>query len=396
MTFDNYTICKKYLRGDVEFELHFDFDLKDITGHNRKTFDYCQSLIYFLQNNTGKQIYLTKTLVEDFQTDGNKLVINLPTYQEFCKTISSNGKNKTQAFLSQKVKSYSEQEKQQIIDSSTEEEILSRIKTFTPEQKGNFLEKAKEIEGLQALNSNIGDISDADFLNSFLRLLNDPAKKALVISNYADIQIKVLEEHKTFLESNLQKSETFIQDWIDGKIDNNGEANNLSEDEVRKVKKSRCLIFGLEFIDHKREGEISSKRFDILTRISQGKNDYVLIELKSPNSDVFKVKINSNQNEGESAEYSLSDDIARAIPQISDYRDLLENNASDIEWQRIGLSKGKISKSLIIIGTKKDDSVWVRHFSNLKRNLSSSIEILTYSDLILKLETTLNNLKNNL
>lgn len=395
MNYEGFTICKKYLRGEQEFELNFDFDLKEITGHNRKSFDYGQSLIYFLQNNTKKKIYLTKNLVADFQSDDDKLIINLPIYQDFCKTISRNGKNKTQAFLSQNVRSYSEVEKQEIIANSTEEEILNRIKAFAPEQKRNFLEKFNATEGLQVSVSE-NNISDTDFLNSFLKLLNDPGKKALVISNYSDIQIKILEDHKSFLEKNLHKEETFIQNWIDGKIDNDGNAVSLSEDEIKKIKKSRCLIFGLEFIDHKREGETSSKRFDILTRISQGKNDYVLIELKSPSGDVFKVKTTTNQNGGESSEYSLSDDVARAIPQISDYRDLLENNASDIEWQRIGLPKGKISKSLIVIGTKKDDAVWNRHFSNLKRNLSSSIEILTYSDLILKLETTLDNLKNNL
>src|SRR5690348_10184762 len=256
MNVDSFTICKKYLRGETEFELYFDFNLSEITGHNRKTFDYGQSLIYFLQNNSGKKIYLTKTQVDDFQVDANKLMINLPIYQEFCKTISRNGKNKTQAYLSQKVRSYSEEQKQEIISNSTEEEILSRIRTFTLEQKNSFLEKFKEIEGVQLSVSN-SNISDEDFLKSFLNLLNDPTKKALVVSNYSDIQIKVLEEYKAFLENNLGSNETFIQNWIDGKIDSNGQSANLSEEEIRKVKKSRCLIFGLEFIDHKREGQTS-------------------------------------------------------------------------------------------------------------------------------------------
>ena len=395
MDFNRFIFSKTYLRNENRYSLLFDFDLRTITGHNRKTFDDCQSLLYFLQNNLGKQIYLTENQTPDFCEENNKIIINIKSYQEFCKKIGQNGKNRTQAFLAQKIKHYSEEERKVIISNSTEEEIIERIKNFTDDQKKVFVEKLKEIDSIKLPPGDIVNVSDEDLLKAFSTFLNDPKKQKFIISNYSQIQIQVLEEYKHFLEINLDKEESFIQDWIDGKVDNEGNSINLEDCERNKTKKSRCLIFGLEFISHKREGTVSSKRFDILTRISQGKNDYVLIELKSPNSDVFKIIQNNNQNEGLSTEYSLSDDTSRAIPQISDYRNLLEI-ASEVDWQRFGLKKGKISKCLILIGTKKSDPVWLEHFYSLRRNLSSSIEILTYTDLVQKLETTISNLKENL
>lgn len=395
MDFSKFTFSKKYVRSEKELELLFDFDLKEITGHNRKVFDDWKSLLYYLQNNPEKKLFITITQTDSFYEDDNRLVISLRPYQEFCRKIGQSGKNRTQAFLTQRLKHYSEEEKNRIIANSTEEEIIVRIRSFTNEQKNIFLEKLKGVEGIELPQGDMSQVSNEDFLKAFSSFLNDPVKQGIITKNYSQIQIHILEGYKQFLENNLDKEESFIQDWIDGKIDDAGHSNNLEDNERKRVKKSRCLIFGLEFISHKREGVVSAKKFDILTRISQGKNDYVLIELKSPNSDVFKTVTKSNQNEGESVEYHLSDDTSRAIPQISDYRSLLEN-ATEVEWQKIGLTKGKISKCLIIIGTKKDDTVWSEHFSSLRKNLSSTIEILTYTDLVQKLETTISNLRENL
>ena len=398
MDLSKFTFSKKYIRNSVEYSLAFDFDLKTLTGRNSKTFEDYASLLFYLQNNQGKKICITLDTtgtVTDFNEEGDILLINLKAYQEFCKKIGQSGKNRTQAFLAQKLTHYSANEKSNIIQSSTETEILERVKNFTDSEKAVFIEGLNKIDGINLPSANSGNISNEDFLRAFSAFLSDPAKRDIVVGNYSQIQISILEEYKMFLENNLDKNETFIQDWIDGKISNEGLSNNLEDEERKKVTKSRCLIFGLEFISHKREGQISSKEFDILTKISQGKNDYVLIELKSPNKNTFKIVEKDNPNGGKSTEYHLSDDISRAIPQISDYRSLLEN-ATETEWQKIGLPKGKISKCLIIIGTKTEDPVWLGHFSNLRRNLSSTIEILTYTDLIDKLDITIKNLRENL
>ncbi len=205
------------------------------------------------------------------------------------------------------------------------------------------------------------------------------------IENFSHgIKIKTLKQYKQFLIDNLDKNEKFIQNWLD-------EDNN-------KYRKQRCLIFGLEFIDHKREGELSRKRFDILTRSSMNKNEYVIIELKSPCDNVFKiVERQNNANNGSSVEYHLSPELARAIPQILRYKSKFENTTSDDDdLKRIGVEKGTVKKCIIILGQRKDDPIWEDHFRSLKNNLSNVLEIWTYSDLIEKLDITIKNLEDNL
>src|SRR3989344_2150396 len=154
MAFSRFTSSKMYLRNNTELELRFDFDLKGFTGHNRKTFDDCQSLLYFLQNNPGKSIFITTTQHEDFYVDGDKLVINLKSYQEFCKIIGQNGKNRTQAFLAQKIKHYSENEKREIIASSTGEEIIERTRDFTDDQKTKLIKtNVTEVNVLETIKT---------------------------------------------------------------------------------------------------------------------------------------------------------------------------------------------------------------------------------------------------
>ncbi|MDO8610348.1 MAG: hypothetical protein Q7R95_07400 [bacterium] len=158
MDFTKFTFSKNYIRNNSQFLLNFDFDLREITRYNRKTFDDYQSLLYFLQNHSEKQIFLTQTQALDFYEEDNKLVINLKSYQEFCKKIGQNGKNRTQAFLAQKLKHYSEDEKKQIIAGSTGKEIINRTKDFTEEQKielikANITEK-NVFEAIKNLDSN--------------------------------------------------------------------------------------------------------------------------------------------------------------------------------------------------------------------------------------------------
>ncbi len=197
------------------------------------------------------------------------------------------------------------------------------------------------------------------------------------------IRLQTLIEYKQFLEANLDKNEMFIQNWLD--------------EDGGKYRKQRCLIFGLEFIDHKREGELSRKRFDILTRTSTVKNEYVIIELKSPSDNVFEISQRQNANDGTSTEYHLSPQVARAIPQILHYKSLLEGkSAGDDDLQRIGIEPGKVSKCIILIGSRNIDALWEDHFKSLKTNFSNSLEIWTYSDLIEKLDVTIQNLNENL
>ncbi len=197
------------------------------------------------------------------------------------------------------------------------------------------------------------------------------------------IKIQTLKEYHDFLVSNLDKNETFFQSWLD--------------EDKGKYRKQRCLIFGLEFIDHKREGELARKRFDILTRTSNINNEYVIFELKSPCDDVFKIEETETENEGKKTTYSLSPQLARAIPQILHYKSNLEKKVeTDDDLQRLGIKPGKVVKCIILIGKRYKDDMWKEYFRNLKCNFGNILEIWTYSDLIDKLKITIKNLEENL
>ncbi len=96
MNFSKFTFIKHYKGGKV---LRFDFDIKNVTGHNRSTFYFYRTLIYFLDKNSDKAIYITQSQTEDFYEEGGRLVINLEKYQEFCRSIGQSGENRAQAFF---------------------------------------------------------------------------------------------------------------------------------------------------------------------------------------------------------------------------------------------------------------------------------------------------------
>jgi hypothetical protein len=179
-------------------------------------------------------------------------------------------------------------------------------------------------------------------------------------------------------------NETAIQNWLD--------------ENDHKYRQSRCTIFGLEFIEFKREGSSSSKRFDILTRVGSSSLERILIELKSPTDDIFEIDKSETIND-QTTEYKLHDKLSRAIPQILGYRSSLnEKESGDQELEKLGIIKGKanIEKCIIIIGKNHTSDVWRKNRSNLVRSLSSSLEIWTYTDLLNKLDATIKNLESNI
>lgn len=245
----------------------------------------------------------------------------------------------------------------------------------------NFLLAQYELIGTKVENDRV--IIDKPTNHDVMTMLQNMTIEQ--VENFSTgVKISTLKSYKTFLEDNLDKNESFIQSWLD--------------EQDGKYRKQRCLIFGLEFIDHKREGELSRKRFDILTRSALNQNEYVVIELKSPCDDIFKIVSNRTTNDGESVEYHLSSELSRAIPQILRYKSKLESSpVDDDDLRRIGVEKGPVRKCIILLGTRKrDDPIWEDHFKSLKENLSNNLDIWTYTDLIEKLEITIKNLEENL
>jgi len=122
---------RKYYRGR---EVFFDFNLKTHTGHSGKSFTGFASIKTFLEKNSDRIIYLTLDQTPDFCEEGEKLVVNLRAYQNFWRTIAQNSRNRFQAFLAQKLKHYSEEDKKQVIAESTEKEIVENINPIIREK----------------------------------------------------------------------------------------------------------------------------------------------------------------------------------------------------------------------------------------------------------------------
>ena len=354
----------------------------DHFGHKRKTtkFPYHKNILQFLSENPEINIFFTLDEgSKPFKKVDSGFLINMLSYGEFCKTIGTKTGGRSKAFLGQNLKlediSFSKTDRDEfIIANASEQNIIEAIRTLPEDAKLKIKKSLDQIDG--DIDDN-GKINQTEFINAFSRFLTDSSVQGAFYAQLPRIQIEILKSHVQFLEVNLDKDETYIQNWID-------------EDEG-KYRKQRCLIFGIEYVDPKREGEFMRKRFDILAE--QNLDNHILIELKSPCSEVFSVKTNTTGNNGVLTEYHLSHDLGRAIPQILGYKKWYEN-ARPEEIQAIGIEKKQVSKCIIVIGTRKQDDVWKENFQSLKSSLA--IELLTYSDLIDRLKNTIKNLENSL
>jgi len=218
--------------------------------------------------------------------------------------------------------------------------------------------------------------------NTYKKIINELGIDSTSVF-YFLTTIKLLQSYrekiKEFIEND--KTETDVQNWID--------------EDRHKHRQDRCMIFGLEFLDFKREGGVSGNKYDILTRIGTESEERILIELKSPSDDIFITKDSSTINDVKK-EYSLSSSLSRAVPQILEYRkDLEDKRVGDSELQKIGVDgELKISKCIIVIGSEKKDVRWNKNLREFRKSLSANLEIWTYTDLLRKIDSTIKNLEN--
>lgn len=256
-----------------------------------------------------------------------------------------------------------------------------------------FLYKFKETVDFGAFQDDYQLIST----DQFKSYMNDKSKEAEVAQMAGELGVDVSEVLRTRSTITLLKSyQAKLQEFIDNNASETDVQNWLDEDGSR-YRQQRCLIFGLEYIDFKREGNTSGKRFDVLTRVGSKYIDHVLIELKSPSADIFKIDVTPNANGGTSSEYTISKELARAIPQILEYKSTLEaKQPGDPELERLGITnteKIRIGKCVIIIGKHDSDARWLKNRENFVRSLSSGLEIWTYTELLNKLSSTIENLE---
>jgi hypothetical protein len=184
------------------------------------------------------------------------------------------------------------------------------------------------------------------------------------------LRVDLLQKLSTELSGLLEKAEMDVQQWLD---------------ENPKV---RCLIFGLEYIDYRRETTFGNSKFDILTDVSG--TEHVIIELKSPNKPVFQIRTIPLKN-GVKKDYCLSPDLAEAIPQAIKYFAEYARESKET-FRKNGTDQKKVPKVIIVIGRNvKDDPIWQDHYCDLRSRIAG-IEILTYDHLIEKMQNQVTNL----
>jgi len=259
----------------------------------------------------------------------------------------------------------------------------------------SFLNGFKDLIDTGDFNNEYQVVTDSEFvaylkvkektgdLKTFHDLVDQTGTDAVAVLRTAST-LKLLKSYREKINEfiNTKPNETLVQNWID--------------EEEHKHRKERCLIFGLEFVNHAREAGASGDRYDLLTRIGTESEERVLIELKSPSAEVFDIKESTTINKPKK-EYSIATPLARAIPQILEYRKTLEDKRpGDPELEKIGENKAiGIPKCIIVIGTIKVDARWAKNFKELKKSLSSGLEIWTYTDLYNKIDSTIQNLESD-
>lgn len=302
-----YDNSKLYFDKGYNFHEHF--------KHKQKTkkFPFYRNILKFLEENPNTKIYFTlNEEIKTFQQVSDGFLLNMCAYLDFCRTIASRTGGRLKAFLGQNVDllkvTATDTEKADFIKANaTEKNILDAIKTLPEEAQTNIV-NSLGVASTPKGQSN-PEINSTDFISAFSKFLTDKNVQSAFYSNLPKIQIDILKSHVEFLRGNLDKNETFIQNWID---EDNG-----------KFRKQRCLIFGLEYVDPKREGQVAGKKFDLLAK--HDLEHYVIFELKSPKEDVFKVVETEMVAGGVSTEYCFSPQLGRAIPEILGYKKMYDN-----------------------------------------------------------------------
>lgn len=270
---------------------------------------------------------------------------------------------------------------QQVKDFSLRENEVQELLAFLHEQntilgisfnKNKFAKVLLSNENLDDIDlTKLTDIKNKLSPSQIEEIISSKEGVEIINNKLPKIRIDLLEKLVEDLSNLLDKGEKDVQGWID------------------KDPNNRCLIFGLEFVDYKRETQFGNSQFDVLSDISG--TEHVIIELKSPNKEVFNI-IEKKLKNGIKNEYILSSDLSEAIPQVIKYFREYERENSET-FIKNGTKQKKVPKAIILIGrNKKDDPVWQENYCDLRSRISG-IEILTYDHLIEKLENQIKNLK---
>ncbi|PIY79671.1 MAG: hypothetical protein COY81_01365 [Candidatus Pacebacteria bacterium CG_4_10_14_0_8_um_filter_43_12] len=383
--------CINYQFKGKIIEIYFHspkYSFHEFFEHKRRTttFPHYRNLLDFLFENEGLSIFFTLDEINlPFIKIDDDLLVNMDQYQQFCVEIGSKTSGRAKAFFGKHLslsQMLTDEEKKDLLSLELKSQtVVDAVQQMSEEEQKSFLERLNQVIPINSVDTNTSQYNLRDLVNALKNFSSNATLRHATLITLPYIQLNTLKENLSFLKDALgdNKTETDIQNWID--------------EDNRKYSKQRCMVFGIEFIDPKREGELSRKRFDVLAE--QNRRYHIIIELKGPEADIFEVKQVLNNNGGVSTEYRISEELSRAIPQVLGYKKLYLEMSSE-ELETIGLKEKKeISKCIIVIGKRSDSSVWLENFDDLKNSLNG-IEIWTYTDLVEKLENTIENLENNL
>ena len=373
-----------------ESRIFIDFNIQEKFDHKNNTwkFDWLKWLQNYLEENTDiAKLYLTREELENncaFLKQWNELFVNIDSYIEFYRTASSKANWRTKAFFWQNIRAnmlswlLTNEQRIDIIGSANEDDMRVAIDLMDPIKKSSLVRILQENQQQDASISVDTEISTDEVISSLWLLIGNPQVQASILENTPKYQLSILESNKEFIINNLNASETTIQNWID--------------EENWRYRKQRCLIFWIDLIAPKREWMLMNKRYDIL--MTHTLESHVIVELKWPSADIFKIIRTNNPNEWTRTEYHLSDEVSRAIPQILWYKRWYAT-ARPEEVQAMWISEIKpVSRCIIVIWKRCDtDPVWIENFISLKIHLHW-VEIITYTDLIDSITNTINNLRN--
>lgn len=377
--FSRFTYSKRY----DQKEIFFDFSLATLTGHIGKSFRGFASVKTFLEKNPDRIIYLTLDQTSDFCEIDGKLVINLKTYQDFSKTIAQNSRNRFQAFLAQKLRHYSEDDKKKVIAESTELEITENIK---PEilAKLRLIGNPEVVEKGQVVvvdDQNkkyiLEEILKRGYSKEFWDLLSTEEPQLTDSLSAARLQIhrkKIVDELKQRLATGCFQETSGGDSWQKWIYKHNWLFGINYQEPIQKVKINIAGVMP-DFIFPTLDGFVD------------------ILEIKLPSKEVIE------EDSGHPGSWRWSVESNFAIGQVVNYLCEIDRLKSEIEQQIETVYKKKVSvlkpRAFILIG---QNDGWITVKKDGLRKLNDSlhgIELLTYSDLSKRgealIESTLRN-----
>ena len=376
MDFSKFKLKKNYHGKEV----FFDFVLKDHTGHGGKAFKGFASIKTFLEDNSDRAIYLTLDQTADFHEENEKIVVNLQAYQAFWRTIAQSSQNRFQAFLAQKLKHFSEEDKKQVIAESTEQEIVENINP-------DILEKIRSTK-----NPDIVDMEQ-------VIVVNDQNKKLvfeeILKGNYPNefwdlLKTKEPQLTDTLAAAQLQIHRKKIVEELNLRLATGNFPETSGDDSWQKWIYEHNWLFGVIYQEpiEKAKINIAGVMPDFVFPTLDGFVD--ILEIKLPSKEVIV------EDASHTGSWVWSPDSNKAIGQVVNYLCEIDRLRLEIEKEieRVHLKKILVLKprAFILIGRSDD---WTTNKKEGLRKLNDSlhkIEFLTYTDLSQRGEALVENL----